>query len=255
VPPAEPLSPELVLVATPEEAQRAREQLVDAPAAQEAAVERPPERWDHAQEWDQLLARMRAEAPAGVAEELPLRRERPKRRRLGWPAVAVAAVLVVAVLVGVAWARRDSSQPRLVGPTSASPPSATAPAARKPVKPPPVSVKPKPRAHKPVPATPRPKPAVPPVRAAPKKPATRAAHTFVPARVWSWAPVPGTSRYRVRFLRNGREVLDVRTAKARLVLPTSFTFHKGRYRWTVVSIAAGKPWRPIVDSTFVVARG
>ena len=61
MPPAEPLSPELVLVATPEEAQRAREQLVDAPAEQEPAVERPPERWDHAQEWDQLLARMRAD--------------------------------------------------------------------------------------------------------------------------------------------------------------------------------------------------
>jgi hypothetical protein len=59
----------------------------------------------------------------------------------------------------------------------------------------------------------------------------------------------------VRFFRNGREVLDLRTAKARLVLPKSFTFHKGRYRWTVVSIAAGRPSRPIVDSTFVVARG
>ena len=243
--PAEPLSPELVLVATPEDAQRAREQLVDEPPAREAAVERP------AEEWDQLLARMRAEAPAVEAEELPARREPRKRRRLGWPAAAVAA-LVVAVLVGVAWARRDSAQPRLVGPTSAPTPSAAAPVPRKAVKPPPVPVKPKARAQKPSPATRRPKPSAAPERTRPKKSAARAPGTFVPARAWSWAPVPGTSRYRVRFFRNGREILDLRTTKARLVLPRSFSFHKGRYRWTVVSLRAGKPLRPIVDSTFVV---
>ena len=65
----------------------------------------------------------------------------------------------------------------------------------------------------------------------------------------------GSASYRVRFFRNGRLVLDVRTVKARIVLPKSFAFRKGRYRWTVVPLAAGKPRRPVVDSTFVVARG
>ncbi|MFL6038606.1 MAG: hypothetical protein ACJ74B_08230 [Gaiellaceae bacterium] len=253
MPTAEPLSPELVLVAPPEEAQRAREQLQPpreqlavAPAAPDAAAER------RAEDWDRLLARMREESVAVEAKEPPARRELPKRRRWGRVAAVVAA-LVVAVLIGVAWAQRDSDQPRLVGPTSASPPTATAPVAGKPIKPPPVRVTPKARPKKPAAARRQAKPATPPERTRPKKSA-RAPARFVPSRVWSWAPVPGSSRYRVRFFRNGRKVLDLRTTKARLVLPKSFTFHKGRYRWTVVSIAAGKPRRPIVNSTFVLGR-
>ncbi|HWJ32651.1 MAG TPA: hypothetical protein VNR59_09955, partial [Gaiellaceae bacterium] len=78
---------------------------------------------------------------------------------------------------------------------------------------------------------------------------------FVPARSWSWPSVQGSSRYRVRFFRNGGKVLDTRTTKPRLVLPKDFTFRAGRYRWTVVPISAqGKALRPIVDSTFVVSK-
>ena len=208
-----------------------------------------------AEEWDELLARFRAEPLPPDAEEPPVELQPPRRRRWRRPAAGVAA-LVLALLVGVAWARRDSEKPRLVGPTSASP-SVTPEA----VKPPPAPVKPKTSVKKPAAArsTPAPakrlaKPAAQPPRHATKKPAPiRAA--FVPSRVWSWAPVRGSASYRVRFFRNGRLVLDVRAVKARLVLPKSFAFHKGRYRWTVVPLAAGKPPRPVVDSTFVVARG
>ncbi len=258
MPPPEPLSPELVLVAPPEEAQRAREQLAEQAVAWEPAVERPRE------DWDDLLARLRAEPLPPAADEPPARVEAPKRRRWRRVAVGVAAV-VLAVLIGVAWARRDSPRPRLVGPTSASPPTTPtpkpvkpppAPATPKSVKPPPAPAKPKAPAKKPAPAKPRvkPKPAAPVQRHRAKKPAR--AHTgFVPSRVWSWAPVPGSTGYRVRFFRNGRRVLVVRTATARLVLPKSFAFHKGRYHWTVVPISGGKPQQPVVDSTFVVARG
>jgi hypothetical protein len=267
-PPAEPLSPELVLVAPPEEARRAREQLADEPPlVGDVALERPRE------DWDDLLARLRAEPLPPVADEPPARIEAPKRRRWGRVAVAVA-VVVLAVLIGVAWVRRDSQQPRLVGPTSASPP-----AAGNPVKPPAAPAKPKTPAKKPAATKPRvkpkpaapvqrsgakkpvatkprvkPKPAAPVHRRSAKKPA-RPPAGFVPSRVWSWAPVPGSTGYRVRFFRNGRSVLVVRTATARLVLPKSFAFHKGRYRWTVVPLGAAKPQRPVVDSTFVVARG
>src|SRR6266513_702197 len=102
MPRTEPVSPELVLVAPPEEAQRAREELTEPPA----------------EEWDELLARFRAEPLPPDAEEPPVQLQLPKRRRWRWPAAGVAA-LVLAVLVGVAWSRRDSEQPRLVGPTSA----------------------------------------------------------------------------------------------------------------------------------------
>lgn len=256
MPRTEPVSPELVLVAPPEEAQRAREQLADPPARQNPVAERP------AEEWDELLARFRAEPLPPDAEEPPVELQPPRRRRWRRPAAGVAA-LVLALLVGVTWARRDSEQPRLVGPTSASP-SVTRQAVKPPpapVKPPPAPVKPKTRAKKPVAARSTPAPPRRPAKSAPqpqrnaaKRPA-RIRAAFVPSRVWSWAPVRGSASYRVRFFRNGRLVLDVRAVKARLVLPKSFAFHKGRYRWTVVPLAAGKPPRPVVDSTFVVARG
>lgn len=260
MPRAEPLSPELVLVAPPEEAQRAREELPVWPALEDAAVERPRE------DWDDLLARLRAEPAPAAADVPPARVEVPKRRRWRWVAVGVA-VLVLAVLIGAAWVRRDSPRPRLVGPASAPPPApvkprthAKKPVAAKPrVTPKPVAPVQRSRPRKPVAAKPRVKPrpkVAAPVqqRSRPKKPA-RPPVGFVPSRVWSWAPVPGSTGYRVRFFRNGRRVLVVRTATARLVLPRSFAFHKGRYRWTVVPISGGKPQRAVVDSSFVVARG
>jgi hypothetical protein len=70
--------------------------------------------------------------------------------------------------------------------------------------------------------------------------------------VFSWPAARG-SRYHVRFWRNGTKVLDVRTAKPRLVLPRTFVFKPGRYRWMVVAVRGGTR-RSLVDSAFVVAK-
>jgi fructose-1,6-bisphosphatase/sedoheptulose 1,7-bisphosphatase-like protein len=118
VPPVEPLSPELVLVA---DALKRRSALANSssnvrPLSRSRRSSAPRRGGITRRSRDQTA---RAHARGGSRRRgggaSALRRERPKRRRLGWPAVAVAAVLVVAVLVGVAWARRDSSRPRLVG--------------------------------------------------------------------------------------------------------------------------------------------
>jgi hypothetical protein len=93
-------------------------------------------------------------------------------------------------------------------------------------------------------------PTVAPKPAATRRPAKTP--KFVPARVFSWPAERAAKRYLVRFFRNGKKVLEVRTVRARLVLPKSFVFRPGSYRWTVVPLGvAGKG--PLVDSRFVVS--
>jgi hypothetical protein len=93
---------------------------------------------------------------------------------------------------------------------------------------------------------------VAPKPAATRKPAKKP--KFVPARVFSWPAERAATRYLVRFFRNGKKVLEVRTVRARLVLPKTFVFRLGRYRWTVVPLGvAGKGL--LVDSRFVVSQG
>jgi hypothetical protein len=77
-----------------------------------------------------------------------------------------------------------------------------------------------------------------------------AASTFVPSRTWAWAPAHGAKAYDVIFLRDGQAVFHVRASEPRIVLPRSFRFEPGDYRWTVraLPITAGAP--AIVDSTF-----
>jgi hypothetical protein len=76
---------------------------------------------------------------------------------------------------------------------------------------------------------------------------------FVPTRVWSWAEAPGAGAYVVRFVRDGHEVLKIRTVAPRLVLPPRFNFTPGRYRWTVKAVPQeGKRGHVIVDSSFTV---
>jgi hypothetical protein len=77
-----------------------------------------------------------------------------------------------------------------------------------------------------------------------------AASTFVPSRTWAWAPAHGAKAYDVIFLRDGQAVFHVRASEPRIVLPRSFRFEPGSYRWTVraLPITAGAP--AIVDSTF-----
>jgi len=76
---------------------------------------------------------------------------------------------------------------------------------------------------------------------------------FAPARAFSWPAVSG-SRYRVRFWREGRKVLDLRAAKPRLIVPRTFVFAPGRYRWSVLAVSGVGARRLVVNSDFVVAK-
>jgi hypothetical protein len=73
---------------------------------------------------------------------------------------------------------------------------------------------------------------------------------LVPSRTWGWAPQPGADAYEVTFYRNGRVVLHARSKDHRLVLPRRFQFRAGRYRWTVHPVRSGTGEPPIADSSF-----
>jgi hypothetical protein len=201
-----PISPELILVAPPEEARLAREQLAAAPG-----------------EWDEFLANIRARAaasePAAPAEALPRRKHRVRF-------TAVAVVVAAAAAFGILRAVRGDDG------TATTAFRAPAIAERT-------------QTHQAV--APKPAPARRPKATKSRKPSR-----FVPARVFSWPSEPAAKRYLVRFFRNGHKVLERRTVRARLVLPKSFVFRPGSYRWTVVPL--GVPAKgPLVDSRFVIS--
>jgi hypothetical protein len=203
-----PISPELILVAPPEEARLAREQLAG----------RAPG------DWDEFLANIRARAaasePAAPAEALPPRRHRVRLR-------VIAAVVIAAAAFGIVRAIRDHDE--------AATEVSRAPAIAEPT-----------QTHEAV--APKPAPSRRPETTKGRKPSK----TFVPARVFSWPSEPAAKRYLVRFFRNGHKVLEKRTVRTRLVLPKSFVFRPGSYRWTVVPLGvAGKG--PLVDSRFVIS--
>jgi hypothetical protein len=217
-----PISPELILVAPPEEARLAREQLADPTPG----------------EWDEFLANIRARAaasePAAPAEALPRRRHRVRL-------TVIAAVVIAAAAFGIVRAIRDHDEPA----TEVARVPAIAERTQTHH-----AVAPKPAPARRPKATKRRKPSKPAARPARRKPAKTP--TFVPARVFSWPPERAATRYLVRFFRNGHKVLEARTVRARLVLPKSFVFRPGRYRWTVVPLGvAGKG--PLVDSRFVIS--
>jgi hypothetical protein len=66
---------------------------------------------------------------------------------------------------------------------------------------------------------------------------------FVPGRTWVWSTSKGARAYLVRFFFNGRQVLKRRPTKNQLTLPRSFRYAAGRYRWSVRPIT-GPPSRP-----------
>jgi hypothetical protein len=240
-----PVSPELILVAPPEEARLAREQLAEAAPgdwdeflanirAREAAMEAaaPAEALPRPQlaeaapgDWDEFLANIRAREAAietaAPAEALPPRKHRVR--------LTVIAVVVAAAAFGIVRAIRDHDE--------IAPAVFRAPAIAE-----------RTQTHQAV--APEPAPARNPKatkRRNPSKPPT-----FVPARVFTWPSQPAAKRYLVRFFRNGQKVLEARTARARLVLPKSFVFRPGNYRWTVVPLGVvGKG--PLVDSKFVIS--
>jgi hypothetical protein len=227
----EPTSPELVLVSSPEVARRAREEL-PLPAAPPRLVQ----------------------APARTQPAVP--RVRRPRRRLR----VALAVIVLGALGGEIWyvtAERDDTEPAKV--SALSPPRTV---------PPPASLSPSPTDTQPAPTrsqttrAPAPPPVVTPVRkpkpAKPRTPATtkpkpKAPARFVPARTWAWAASPGARSYVFRLALNGRTVLRARTKQPRFVLPGSFRFRAGSYRWTVRRIPASQGGRPLYSSFFVIS--
>jgi hypothetical protein len=251
---AQPLSPELILVAPPEEAALAREQL---PALPEPPRPRrtntAPPNGASAVGWDEFLADVRSRpvepvAPPRLRPPVPVRRNGRKRLIVG-----AAALLAVAVVVGLAWAR-DRTQQKPATASSAAPkpaaphapatvPKATTPAKTTPAPAAPKAAKPKAKAK----AKPKPK------ATTKSQPRARHAAGFVPTRVWSWAAVPGARAYVVRFLRSGHKVLKIRAGAPRIALPARFSFAPGRYRWTVTTLPRnGGTGRVIVNSSFTV---
>jgi hypothetical protein len=253
-----PVSPELILVAPPEEARLAREQLAEAAPgdwdeflanirAREVAIETavPAEALPRRQlaeaapgDWDEFLANIRArEAAIETVAPAAARPRRKHRVRL----TVIAAVVIAAAAFGIVRAVRGHDETATA--VSRSPAIAEGTQKHR-------AVAPKPAPARRPKATEGRKPSKPPARAATSKPTKRP--TFVPARVFSWPSEPAAKRYLVRFFRNGHKVLEARTVRARLVLPKSFVFRPGSYRWTVVPLGvAGKG--PLVDSKFVIS--
>lgn len=212
------LSPELVLVASPEETQRALAQLPEPPWSAAAVVR-----------------------PARPAESTPVERTRRRSQpRLRLAVILALAVAGLAVAGYLARAWRDSHQVSLR--TSVPPPAAA-------------SSRPAVPAASVVPRRPHPRPAARTAPKAPraaggqKSPAARKT-TFVPARTWAWVPVRGAAAYEVTFVRAGRVVFRARSQEPRVLMPRRFRFRPGTYRWTVRALPKHAGTRPIVDSTF-----
>jgi hypothetical protein len=201
----EPISPELVLVSSPEDALRARAMLPPPPVSTL-----------------DLLAARRREQPATVPAVV---REPRSRRR----PILVAVSLLLAAGVAFAWVQR----PRPLRPYFAQPVAAERPAA--------------------APAAPA-VPAVQPIAEAEKHVASApapTAGTFVPSRVWVWSADPTATGYLFELAREGSVVLRLHTTEPRLVLPPSFRFRAGTYRWSVRRIpSASAP--PLTDSHFTL---
>jgi hypothetical protein len=278
----EPVSPELVLVSPPEVAQVAREELPDpppderhwppvVPAAPSAVLDRLPP--------PPAYPRLVSEAPAAAEPAPPAAEDDgfapgpPHRRRRA----AFALIPLAALLGGVGYLivmprpahRGDTnaavsmrsgattsvpkpttpgggtapSQARTTRQGSRSTQTTKRPAATKPA----TAAKPKAAAAPSQSSKPKPKPA----SASKPKPAS-AASGFVPARTWTWPKTSGADGYDMVFLLNGRVVFHARTTNPRVVLPKSFRFQAGTYRWVVRGVPTGTNGRPIVDTTFVL---
>lgn len=269
--PPEPVSPELILVAPPEEAELARKRLGEgrseesvvakgrlARTSHEAELAPQPGADSGVSDWGEFLTSVRSSATAAAEIERSRARSPQVRRRSRNPIVLAVAILVVAGSIGLAWARARSEQRANSPPLSTGVGSEHAPTLVKPTRRLKASKQARSSRVRPATnATASQGPAAPPGKhskpALQSKPAAGSG-AFVPSRIWSWVAQPGARRYLVRFFHNGRTVLAVRTSRPRLVLSRRFAFHQGRYRWTVVSIPAkGTSRRPIVDSTFVVS--
>jgi hypothetical protein len=244
---ADPVSPELVLVAPPDEARRARQRL---PA--------PPD-----SERNRLHSQARARPAQAQPEHPP---QVPRRRRWVRRTVLVGALLLVVVTgvtVGLAGSRdtkgKGTAQPTIPpvrhqsSTNTSSTPTTTV--GKRDAKTTPRQNRPTSHPNSQAPARASEKKKTPSKKQTPTRPsppARRAPTGFVPARTWSWEPQSRARRYVFTLARNGRRVISARTAKPRFLLPQRFQFAAGRYRWRVVALTTrpGVPRKVVVDSKF-----
>jgi hypothetical protein len=256
--PAELISPELVLVASPEEAEEARRALPLWPAAL-AGARAPisaPDRTDGS-----------SADPLAVGLEAPLLAQPAGggRRvlRVAAALLALGALGTLGVVVGVydlpgaPSALRNSTSVTGLSPTSRAPlkppasSKAAAAAARTSSTPQRSSVSTSTSAPSISSAPVTSSKAAP---AAPRKSLTkRTPPAFVPARVFVWVTQRGADAYVIRFFRNDRLILEGKTTESRYALPASFRFTRGAYRWEVMPVSGGKIGPAIVMSRFAIA--
>lgn len=89
--------------------------------------------------------------------------------------------------------------------------------------------------------------------------ATQVRLTPLQPHAFGWVRVPNATYYRVRFFRDGREVLEAHPSQPRLVLAAHWRFHgrqyrldRGRYRW-IVQAGFGAPSAKRYGKTLVIA--
>jgi hypothetical protein len=223
----EPISPELVSV-DPELAATARAALPEEP-------------------WQMFIP---APAPAAEPAPLPVATEPLVVPRRSLRGTGIALAFVVAAVAGIVVGstdvfKRANDRPSFAAePPTAAPSVAATTGVTTTVAPPTVTATP----------TPTPAPTTPTRRPAPTTTKSTAEGTFVPSRIFAWAPVAGADHYRVRFYRDGDVVLEGRPKRARFVLPPRFEFSSGTYRWTVEPRQGDAYGAPLVDSRFKVSR-
>jgi hypothetical protein len=219
-PPDVPTSPELVLVAPPEEAELARQSL---------PLPVPP------------IPRFPTFPPAPV-------RARARRAERSWTyAVAAAVVLAFAIAAAVVLSRSRAEPAPTTKRSPVTTPVATHAAPTTTSTQPPATT----AATTTAPArttTPPTTTSTPPATTKPAAP-----KGFVPSRVFAWPAKPDAVAYVIRFFRGSKLVFERRIVQPRITLPESFEFAPGRYRWLVVPLdSRGKEGQAVVASQFDV---
>jgi hypothetical protein len=215
-----PTSPELVLVAPPEEAELARQSL---------PMPVPP------------IPRFPTFPPAPV-------RARARRAERSWTyAVAAAVVLAFAIAAAVVLSRSRVQPATTPAVSPGTTPATTHPAPpAKPTTTATVTTASAPAKTTTATAT--------PTASAPTKTTTSAAPKgFVPSRVFAWPAKPDAVAYVIRFFRGSKLVFQRRTVQPRIELPKSFEFAPGSYSWLVVPVdRRGDEGNALVASQFKV---
>ncbi len=246
VPPV--LSPELVLVSSPEE-------------IRDALALLPEEPW-------RIAPAAPAQQRAAALASAPTHAKRNTLRAGGLVALAIVG-LTIGYLVGTRSADDGAASSGVLRPPSVVRASAPAPAtsvaaaqrqksretrSRKASAPPAHSRRSQPRrapvhAARTKPTSTAPTKTKTPARTKPAAPTVRG---FVPSRTWAWAPTTGAEAYEVTFFKGPKAVFQVRATQPHIVLPRSFRFEPGTYRWTVSALPAAAGVPAIVDSRFAV---